>query len=60
VSGDVHTPTGAGPDASSFGTGAGPAVVEAAPQGRPELQVGAAFAGGVVVALIVKRLRARA
>lgn len=59
MSGDVHTPTSAGPDTASFGTGAGAAGVEAAPQGKPELQVGAAFAGGLVAALILKKIRAR-
>jgi hypothetical protein len=41
VSGDVHTPTSAGP----------------ADEAKPELLVGAAFAGGLVAALILKRLR---
>ena len=59
MSGDVHTPTSAGPDTSSFGTGAGAAGVQAAPQDKPEVQVGAAFAGGLAVAMILKRIRAR-
>ena len=42
---DVHTPTNAGP-----------AGIDAAPTDKPELMVGAAFAGGLVAALILKRL----
>ncbi len=57
MSGDVHTPTNAGPTSSSFGTDAGAAGIEAKPQDKPELQVAAAFAGGLVTALILKRLR---
>jgi hypothetical protein len=61
VSGDVHTPTSAGPATgeSDFGTAAGPSGVSAQPQDKPELTVGAAFAGGLVAALILKRLRGR-
>ena len=61
MSGDVHTPTNAGPDpaTSSFGTSAGAAGVDAAPDDNPEVLVGAAFAGGLVAALILKRLRGR-
>lgn len=59
----MHTPTNAGPDPaasvedSSFGTSAGAAGVEAAPQDKPEIPVGAAFAGGLVLALLLKRIR---
>jgi hypothetical protein len=58
VSGDVHTPTSAGPAGatSSFGTSAGAAGVAAQPADKPELQVGAAFAGGLVTAMILKRI----
>jgi hypothetical protein len=57
MSDDVHTPIHAGPDpAQSFGTSAGAAGVEASPQDNPEVLVGAAFAGGLVAALILKRL----
>jgi hypothetical protein len=56
VSGDVHTPTNAGPDPSSFGTPAGPAAVAPASDAKPELLVGGAFAGGLLTALILKRL----
>lgn len=56
MSGDVHTPTNAGPDAS-LGTGAAAAGVAAEPGDKPELLVGAAFAGGLVAALILKRIR---
>lgn len=59
MSGDVHTPTNAGPDATDFGTAAGPRGVDAAPNDKPEVQVGAAFAGGLVAALILKRIFAR-
>jgi hypothetical protein len=55
VSGDVHTPTNAGPDHESFGTSAGAAGVDAEPGDNPEVLVGAAFAGGLVAALILKR-----
>ena len=55
----VHTPTNAGPEPdSAYGTSAGAAGVDAAPSDNPELLVGAAFAGGLVAALILKRLRA--
>lgn len=59
MSGDVHTPTNAGPGGSesSFGTSGGAAGVSAEPGGKPELLVGAAFAGGLVAALILKRIR---
>lgn len=56
MSGDVHTPTNAGPDAS-FGTSGGAAGVSAEPGGKPELLVCASFAGGLVAALILKRIR---
>ena len=62
MSADVHTPTNAGPDGvddSAFGTSAGAAGVSAAPQDKPEVMVGAAFAGGLAVAMILKRLRGR-
>jgi hypothetical protein len=56
VSGDVHTPTNAGPDPDdSYGTSAGAAGVDAAGD-NPEILVGAAFAGGLVLATILKRL----
>ena len=59
MSGDVHTPTSAGPDPGDFGTAAGAHGIDAQPGDKPELQVGAAFAGGLVVAMILKRLRGR-
>jgi hypothetical protein len=59
VSGDVHTPTNAGPDPFSFGTAAGAHGVDAQPDDKPEVQVGAAFAGGLVAALILKRILGR-
>jgi hypothetical protein len=59
VSGDVHTPTNAGPEPSSFGTSAGARGIAAEPADKPEVQVGAAFAGGLVAAMILKRLLAR-
>jgi hypothetical protein len=58
VSGDLHTPTNAGPEPdASFGTSAGPAGVDATADDKPELIVGAAFAGGLLLATILKRLR---
>lgn len=59
MSGDVHTPTNAGPEPSDFGTSAGAHGIDAQPSDKPEIQVGAAFAGGLVAALILKRLRGR-
>jgi hypothetical protein len=58
---DVHAPTSAAPTAVPFGapdkaptfeTPAG----ETSPLERPEVQVGAAFAGGLLAAMILKRL----
>jgi hypothetical protein len=51
VSGDVHTPTNAGPEPVAYDAPA----AGAAPDDNPEVLVGAAFAGGLVAALIVKR-----
>jgi hypothetical protein len=61
VSGDVHTPTSAGADAGAadFGTSAGAHGIDASPNDKPEVQVGAAFAGGLVAAMILKRIFAR-
>ncbi len=56
MSGDVHTPTNAGPEPSAFGTSAGAAGIDAGPHDKPELQLGAAFAGGLLTALVLKRL----
>ena len=62
MSADVHTPTNAGAggidsvDDSAFGTTAGAAGVQAAPQDKPEVLVGAAFAGGVVAALLLRKI----
>jgi hypothetical protein len=55
---EVHAPTNAGPQADKSPTFEAP--VAAAPgavgaQERPEVQVGIAFAGGLVAALILKR-----
>ena len=55
MSADAQSPSHAG-EPSSFGTGAGAAGVAPADD-KPELVVGAAFAGGLVAALILKRLR---
>jgi hypothetical protein len=55
VSGDVHTPTNAGPG-DGFGPSAGAAGAASAPGDKPELLLGAAFAGGLAAALILKRL----
>lgn len=47
-------PPGAAPPASAAaGTSTGPAAL---PDDRPELAVGAAFAGGFVLAMLLKRL----
>jgi hypothetical protein len=62
VSGDVHTPTNAGAagiESPDFGTTAGARGVAAEPSDKPEVQVGAAFAGGLVAAMILKRIFAR-
>lgn len=58
MSGDVHTPTHAGPGETEFSS-FGAAGVDAAPGDKPELMAGAAFAGGLVAALIMKRLFVR-
>jgi hypothetical protein len=64
VSDDVHTPMTAGPEplvvepaAAADGDEHGfAAALPIDPAERPELVVGAAFAGGLVAALILKRL----
>ena len=56
AAGIVHTPTSAGPDSDGYGTSAGAAGVESSPDDNPEVLVGAAFAGGLIAALILKRL----
>ena len=48
----AQTPPGSGSHAMSGGTPA----ASSSPADRPEVQVGAAFAGGFLVALILKRL----
>ncbi|HEU4657022.1 MAG TPA: hypothetical protein VFR97_05835 [Capillimicrobium sp.] len=48
----AQTPTGTG----STALGGAPAGGSPSPADRPEVQVGAAFAGGFLVALILKRL----
>jgi hypothetical protein len=53
----VATPTDSwSPPAPPASSGGGPAAVA---QDRPEIAVGAAFAGGFVLALILKRLGSR-
>ncbi len=58
MSGDPHTPTSAGPSPSTQPTssfdGASSAVSSAAE--KPEVLVGAAFAGGLITAMLLKRL----
>jgi hypothetical protein len=62
MSGDVHAPTNAGPDPSEpvrsyVPPPAGGVDVGGADEAeRPEILVGAAFAGGLIAALIIKRL----
>ena len=57
---DPHSPTAAGPDPSAHTSPAGSAMFGGAQASapsteRPEIVVGAAFAGGIVAALILKR-----
>jgi len=54
VSGDVHSPTSAGPDLDAYGPAA--AAADGGADDNPEVLVGAAFAGGLLAALILKRL----
>jgi hypothetical protein len=58
VSGDVHSPTNAGPDLGPQTSPAWtpPAAAAAEPSDNPEAVVGAAFAGGLIAAFILKRL----
>ena len=59
MAGDVHTPTSAGPPPDKAPTFEAPppgAAQHPPPFERPEVQVGAAFAGGLLFALILKRL----
>ena len=56
MSGDVHTPTNAGPADKTPRFEATPVPDEVPPLERTEVQVGAAFAGGVLFAMILKRL----
>ena len=61
MSGEPHTPTTAGPGPSAYTTPAGSGMFEGAQASapsteRPELVVGAAFAGGLIAALILRRL----
>jgi hypothetical protein len=59
---DPHSPTAAGPAPESWQAPAGSGLLDGGQAGapaaedRPELLVGAAFAGGVVAAMIFKRL----
>jgi hypothetical protein len=60
VSADPHSPTAAGPEPSAYTPPAGSAMFDGAQASppstqRPEIVVGAAFAGGLVAALILKR-----
>jgi hypothetical protein len=60
VSEDPHSPTAAGPEPDVHATPAGSGLFGGAPASapsneRPEVVVGAAFAGGLVAALILKR-----
>jgi hypothetical protein len=61
VSDDQHTPIAAAPDPAAHTAPAGSAMfggatAAAPPTERPEVVVGAAFAGGIVAAMILKRL----
>ena len=60
MSADPHTPTAAGPEPAPHTSPAGSAMFGGAQASapsteRPEVLVGAAFAGGLVAALILKR-----
>jgi hypothetical protein len=58
VSGDVHTPTNAGPDPEGAVPSPVPPPVadfDNDEGDRPEILAGAAFAGGLLTALILKR-----
>ena len=60
MSADPHSPTAAGPEPAPTSP-AGSAMFDGAQASapsteRPEIAVGAAFAGGLVAALILKRL----
>jgi hypothetical protein len=62
VTEDLHSPTTAGPEPAPAGSamlGGAPVTDPPAPPGlpadRPELLVGAAFAGGFVAAMILRR-----
>jgi hypothetical protein len=59
VSDDLHTPTSAGPEPPQSDGASALADQAAALAERPEVMVGAAFAGGVFTALILKRLGRR-
>jgi hypothetical protein len=68
VSDDLHSPTSAGPQPESTWTPVGDGTEAASTSAgdplavleeRPEVLVGAAFAGGVLAALILKRLGSR-
>jgi hypothetical protein len=58
VADDMHSPTTAGPTPDSAGAPASapPAQSPSSPAERPEVLAGAAFAGGLIAALILKRL----
>ena len=59
---ELHTPTSAAPPPISEPASAGgsvsasPPSASPSPTERPEVQVGAAFAGGLLAALILKRI----
>jgi hypothetical protein len=68
MSDDLHTPTSAGPEPGGQWTPLGDGTTGEPPGGadplaqlaeRPEVLVGAAFAGGVITALILRRLGGR-
>jgi 3-oxoacyl-ACP reductase-like protein len=56
VSTDTAQTTAASGATAMPGGASDPAAASASPADRPEVQVGAAFAGGFLVALILKRL----
>jgi hypothetical protein len=59
VADEMHSPTTAGPTPDPAGAAAyspPPTASPSSPVERPEVQAGAAFAGGFIAALILKRL----
>ena len=56
MSGDLHSPTSAGPVPPPTTSFDPPSSSAASAAERPEVLVGAAFAGGLITAMLLKRL----